>query len=54
MLPGNDPHADPVLALRRDVKDLGRSLDPGLLIGRVHLAKVLGAVADYIDGPTGH
>jgi hypothetical protein len=35
----HDPaHADPVLAIWRDGKDLGRSFDRGLLIKRIYLA----------------
>ena len=41
--------ADPVLTLWRNVKDFSRAFDRGLLIGRVDLAQVLGAVADGVE-----
>ena len=42
------------LTLRRDVKDLGSSLDCGLLIGRIYLVQMLGALANDVYGPAGH
>src|SRR5215831_7442727 len=47
-------HADPVLTLGRDVKDFGCPFDRSLFVGRVHLAQVLGALADDVYGPAGH
>jgi hypothetical protein len=41
--------ADPVLALGRDVKDLGSPFNRSLLIGRVYLAQMLGAFAEATD-----
>jgi hypothetical protein len=35
-------------------KNLGGPFDRGLLIGRVHLAEVLGALADDVGGPLRH
>jgi hypothetical protein len=46
--------ADPILALWRDVKNLGGSFDRGMFVGRVYLAQVFRALADDVYRPAGH